>query len=135
MTGTKYFLLVDDDQDDRDFFREAILEIYPVSEIQEAKDGVHALELLDSNLLRLPDVIFLDLNMPRMDGKGFLARLKCSILLQHIPVFVFTTSSDPVDREESLRLGAERFFTKPCEFGELCNHVQAVFDLVFLMPE
>lgn len=135
MTGTKYFLLVDDDQDDRDFFREAILEIYPLSEIQEAKDGVHALEVLGSGNLRLPDVIFLDLNMPRMDGKILLTKLKDSLLHRQIPVFVFSTSSDPIDREESLRLGAERFFTKPCEFGELCNHVQAVFDLVFLMPE
>ena len=71
----KHILLVDDDQDDRDFFREAILEILPTTQIREAQDGVQALELLKALNQNLPDLIFLDLNMPRMDGITFLERM------------------------------------------------------------
>ncbi|MBN7811821.1 response regulator [Algoriphagus sp. H41] len=135
MADNKSFLLVDDDEDDRDFFREAVSEIYPAILVQEATDGVHALEVLHLTTLPLPDIIFLDLNMPRMNGKALLLELKNNRLFQHIPVFVFTTSSDPKDREDSLSLGATLFFTKPGDFGDLREYIRSVVDLVYFIPD
>lgn len=125
---SKHVLLVDDDQDDRDFFREAILEILPTSEIREAEDGVHALELLKTLSQNLPDMIFLDLNMPRMDGKTFLERMKKVALYREIPVFVFSTSSNPTDQKDSLDLGADSYHTKPYNFHVMCENVRSIFE-------
>ncbi len=65
-----------------------------------------------------------------MCGKTFLTELKKDFLLKDIPVFVFSTSSDPQDREDSLRLGAISFFTKPRCFEELRKKILSAFSLV-----
>ena len=121
------FLLVDDDDDDCDFFREAVREIDSTSVCVTAENGEDALVKLRKGLKKLPDLIFLDLNMPRMDGKHCLAELKKDPKLKAIPVIIYTTSSSPEDQEETRLLGASYFLTKPSDYQQLLK------DLVFVM--
>src|SRR6266700_1516457 len=84
-----------------------------------ASRGEEALNKLKAGLKQLPDYIFLDLNMPRMSGIECLAEIKKINILQHIPVIVYSTSSAQKDVEETKKLGADYFITKPPNFREL----------------
>ncbi|MDB5228933.1 MAG: response regulator [Bacteroidota bacterium] len=122
------FLVVDDDPDDRDFFLEAISEIYPSSQCLSAFNGEDALDKIRLKLKRLPDFIFLDLNMPRMDGWQCLSELKNDHKLKDIPVIIFTTSSSEKDKKETRDLGAVYFLTKPTDFKLLCSEIRHVVE-------
>ena len=115
------FLLVDDDIDDTFLFREVLNDVAPHIDLRTASNGQEALDLL-LNLAtenNLPDLIFLDLNMPRMDGKQCLSLLKANDQLQHIPVIMYTTSSHSRDIEETMQKGAVSFITKPSHVSDL----------------
>lgn len=119
MSKTKRFLLVDDDMDDAMVFGEVLAEVDPGIGFQTAPNGQEALEQLLQPGAPLPDLIFMDLNMPRMDGKQCLFEIKNNAQLQHIPVMMYTTSSHSADIEQSMQLGAICFITKPSDFKEL----------------
>jgi len=118
-------LLVDDDADDQLFFVDAIKAIEPTLECGIANNGVEALYYLERIPL-LPSIIFLDLNMPVMNGFECLAQLKKIIKYREIPVIIFTTSNNSVDRQRTLSLGANLFLTKPSDFFALKNELQDV---------
>jgi CheY-like chemotaxis protein len=119
---------VDDDLDDCDFLSEAVREIDPASVCLTAYNGEDALLKLRNAIKNLPDFIFLDLNMPRMDGKGCLAELKKDRNLKNIPVIIYSTSSAPEDIEETRSLGASYFLTKPSDYQKLLRDVMFVMD-------
>jgi CheY-like chemotaxis protein len=106
------FLLVDDDEDDRELFQIALEEVEHDIHYLEAASGVEALRTLRHSDT-LPDYIFLDLNMPHMNGRECLIELKKDPRLTAIPVIIFSTSNDPRDIEETKILGAIEFITKP----------------------
>ncbi len=112
---------MDDDMDDSFVFGEVLSEVDPAIGFITAANGQEALEKLQAPGAVLPDVIFMDLNMPRMDGKQCLFELKQNPKLQHIPVMMYTTSSHSADIEQSMQLGAVCFITKPADFKELKN--------------
>lgn len=114
-------LIVDDDKDDIDFFRMAMQKIDPGAVCHVANDCEEALEKLRHEYegAVLPDYIFLDLNMPRMDGRACLKELKKDAKLRNIPVIIYTTSSHARDRDETLKLGAAYFLTKPNALGKM----------------
>lgn len=112
-------LLIDDDEDDRDFFQFALEDIDKDIEYASAESGYEALEMLPQSAL--PDYIFLDLNMPAMSGRECLIELKKNPSFSHIPVIIFSTSSDPHDKEETKQLGAIDFITKPSKTSDLIN--------------
>jgi len=112
------FFLVDDDIDDANLFQETLGQVDPSIVFAHANDGQEALEQLTSATIR-PDLIFLDLNMPRMDGKQCLTAIKQDAQLQHIPVIMYTTSSQSQDIEETMLHGAVCFITKPSSIREL----------------
>jgi len=118
MLKTISFFLVDDDEDDQELFQLALEEADPEIQLITANNGHEALEMLEQDRVQ-PDYIFLDLNMPRMGGKECLIALKDNPLLAGIPVVIFSTSSDPLDRSETERLGAIDFMTKPSRISEL----------------
>jgi CheY-like chemotaxis protein len=108
----KKLLLIEDDEDDRDFFLEVIGETFPDKVCTTASNGREALDKLLRNEFQ-PDLIFLDLNMPLMSGKQFLAELKNHEELMKIPVVILSTSSDSKSIMETKALGAKHFITKP----------------------
>jgi CheY-like chemotaxis protein len=112
-------LLIDDDIDDRMIFGEVLKELAPDIIYHEAINGEDALTKLNNHLI--PDLIFLDLNMPRVDGKQFLAEIQQLEHLKHIPVIIYTTSSHESDKKETRELGASYFLTKPNSLHELTH--------------
>lgn len=119
-------LNVDDDREDREFFCDALREIDPQIICLVADSGSSALELLD-RLSILPDFIFLDINMPIMDGKTCLKRLKAIEELKPIPVIMYSTSTDTNEIKECYRLGADDFLIKPHSFGKLVDDLTSIF--------
>ena len=115
----KRFLVIDDDTDDRELFTEALALVDPVIVCDQAADGAEALKRLAAKEIDQPDIIFLDINMPVMDGWQFLARLKKEEMYKHIPVIVYTTSSTLKDKRIADDLGALCFITKPHAFASL----------------
>ena len=113
------FLLADDDADDKNLFCEALSEIDPGIVCHTASDGKEALAILSENQIDKPNIIFLDINMPVMDGWQCLGKLKEHTDHRDIPVIMYSTSSYQRDIELALESGAFCFFTKPSDYREL----------------
>lgn len=129
MTYTS-LLLVDDDPDDLLLFSEALNEIKAPVSYQSASDGIEALKKL-SKEDPVPQLIFLDLNMPMMHGFECLKRIKAHTVLQKIPVIIFTTSNSPLDINTAKHLGAAAYFCKPMHFNHLCEHLKSILTGLF----
>ena len=126
MNTTRTFFIVDDDIDDQDLFIEAVNEVDKSIKCMSVSNCEEALDLLKNRKINMPDMIFLDLNMPRLNGKQCLAELKKESHLAEIPVIIYSTSSEKRDIEETSRLGAAHFLTKPNKFEELCKAISFV---------
>lgn len=124
----KKFLIVDDDTDDREMFCEALQDVTPDSICYSAPNGRKAIMALDNREFEIPDLIFLDINMPVMNGWQCLSRLKEAEAYQSIPVIMYSTSSYPEDVEKAQRSGALCFFTKPSTFKELKQSLALVVE-------
>jgi CheY-like chemotaxis protein len=124
MQKVSNILFVDDDSDDQYLFRTALESVDKTINLQIADSGDDAFEILNHKVL--PDVIVLDLNMPMMGGREFLQSLKQRPVFKDLPVIIFSTSSNPKDKEETNELGAVGFITKPSEYGELCSYVKTI---------
>jgi CheY-like chemotaxis protein len=120
-------LIVDDDEDDRDLFCIAVHELEPKINIILARNGEEALQGLRLEKFPKPDLIFLDLNMPRLNGIQFLRELKKDSQMKVIPVVIYTSSKQQQDMDETKELGAEHFFAKPNSFKELSQIISDVF--------
>lgn len=122
-------MIVDDDVDDRSFFRDAIRTINPLYKSMEAEHGEDALLQL-KNRTQLPDYIFLDLNMPVMNGIEFLSQLSKEPLLKDIPVIVYTTSVSPSDMNATKDLGAKYYLPKSADLSKLPSKILFAIDMV-----
>lgn len=118
-------LLADDDMDDCFFFEKALEEISIATHLTQVQDGEQLMNYLNENSEHLPDILFLDLSMPRKTGFECLTEIKENIKLKSLPVLVFTTSfGRGFDFEKSLidtltRIGAEEYIRKPGDFQQL----------------
>jgi len=117
MQQNRRVLIIDDDEDDRELFCEAVGYVSKDIDCLHATDGENALELLAVGKGKLPDFIFLDLNMPRLNGKECLAEIKKRSHTKDIPVIIYSTSSSRNDKDETKLLGATDFLRKPSEFS------------------
>lgn len=125
----KILFMIDDDQDDRDIFREAVATCNPQIELMFAQDGVEALEILEASVI-MPDVIFLDYNMPRMTGLDCLRKLKANSATKDIPTIMYTTSGDREQEKVVLLLGADHYMQKTVSFKDLCEELARLFSLI-----
>ncbi len=130
MTKKYNILVIDDDFDDRQILIEALAEIDTNIECHTANDGVDALTLLSDNSLPLPQVIFLDLNMPRLDGKQFLVERSKIARLISIPVVMYSTTKRNEDIEETKKLGAFDFISKPSQYRLICKEVSGALNKI-----
>ena len=119
------FLLVDDDADDASLFCEALNNIGSV-ECNTVENGLELFKLLSNQNSNIPDIIFLDINMPMMDGWECLKKLKESSNYKSIPIIMYSTSSAKKDIDMAYSLGAQLFLTKPEEFRELSKILEIV---------
>ena len=117
-------LLADDDMDDRFFFDNALKEIPIATTLKTVSNGEQLMEWLFEKVTDLPDVLFLDLSMPRKTGFECLAEIKENEKLKALPVIMFTTSfTRGIDFEDNLkktlgRMGAMDYIRKPGDFEE-----------------
>jgi len=128
-------LLVEDDPADVELTRYTIEKSKVLIELQVVGDGVEALAFLRregkyADAPR-PDLILLDLNMPRMDGRAFLSEMRADDQLKTIPVVVLTTSQTDEDIYRSYHLGANCYITKPVGLEEFTKVVNAIEDFWF----
>jgi CheY-like chemotaxis protein len=119
MINSKMILLIDDDIEDQEIFVDALRHVDNSILCLGFADGEEALRLLETEIIDVPDVVFLDLNMPRFSGKQCLAAIKRMPKLNEVPVVIYTTSADKKDRDETFALGADHFLVKPSRFEDL----------------
>lgn len=110
-------MLVDDDQDDIELFSDVLNQIDSSIHLLTAHNGKDALDLLGSDIIEKPEHIFLDINMPIMNGLDCLEAIRAELNMQ-IPVTIYTTSKNPREYSRCQRLGAE-FLPKPHDYSSL----------------
>lgn len=128
--GSLSILMAEDDADDRVLLADAFAESGVVVSLDFVADGVELMQRLalreaDANQ-GLPDLVLLDLNMPRMDGREALRAIREHERLRHLPVIILTTSSAELDIRVSYQLGANSYVTKPRRFDELIAVLRAL---------
>ncbi|MCO6149136.1 response regulator [Flavobacterium sp. NRK1] len=120
MRPTKlHIMLADDDEDDRLFFKEAFEEVKINYSISAFNDGEQLMEHLYNTENALPDIIFLDLNMPRKSGIECLKEIRADKRLEKISVAIYSTSSSEQDIEDTFVSGANVYIKKPNDFNML----------------
>ena len=127
---SEQILLVEDDEADVLMTREAFREIQATNSLNVVGDGVEAIDYLrrPGEDRPRPDLILLDLNLPRMDGREVLAEIKADESLRAIPVVVLTTSEAEEDVLRSYDLHANAYVTKPVDFERFIKVVQQIDD-------
>lgn len=120
-------LLVEDNSGDERLVKEALKAARVVNEVTVARDGAEAEELLESGIESgyRPDLILLDLNLPKKSGREVLSYIKNSEKHKSIPVIILTSSEAETDIEKTYLLGANSFLTKPVDFEEFVNCINA----------
>jgi CheY-like chemotaxis protein len=118
-------LYADDDIDDCELVVEALEKIDPRIECTMVNDGREALRFLTGDD-DLPDYIFLDVNMPIMDGKHCLMELKKDDRLKDIPVVIYSTSQNESEIKELYAIGAQEYLRKPNSFNDLCFSLRSI---------
>lgn len=141
MTTFLEILLVEDNEGDVEMTQLAFRNSKPACNLSITHDGVEALEFLhkQGNFASAPtlQLIFLDLNMPRMDGKRFLEEIKMDANLKVIPVIMFTSSKSPKDIRECYERYASAYVVKPFEgskFGDALRQIVIFWNELGRLP-
>lgn len=119
-------LLVEDSLADIDLTVEALSGAAVPNEVTVVRDGAAALDYLRAAAKELPDLVILDLNLPRMNGHEVLATMRADDELRRVPVAVLTTSSAEADVVRTYDLGANCFLTKPVDVDQFVHVVQSI---------
>ncbi|MDF2436178.1 MAG: response regulator rcp1 [Bacteroidota bacterium] len=107
-----HFLLADDDPDDRTFFEITLKSLSPGAKLETVKDGAELLKFLEKNKKHLPDVLFLDINMPKKNGAECLAEIKRNDDLKKLPVIMYSTSLHEDAADQFYAKGAHYYIQK-----------------------
>ncbi|WP_046755429.1 response regulator [Kordia jejudonensis] len=114
-----HIVLADDDEDDRLFFTDAFEELKITTKVQTYNDGVYLMDYLNSEDAILPNVLFLDLNMPRKNGMECLKEIKANEKFADIAIAIYSTSASEEDIENTFIHGANIYIKKPDNFKKL----------------
>ena len=130
---TVTILMADDDEDDRLLTRDALTESRVLNDFHCVADGIELMKYLrreglykDEELYPAPSLILLDLNMPRLDGRGALEQIKADPRLRSIPVIILTTSKAEEDMLRAYDLGAASYIPKPVTFDKLVELMRSL---------
>jgi CheY-like chemotaxis protein len=114
-----HIILTDDDEDDRLFFIDAFEELNMNTKVTTFNDGLELMDYLNSEDAILPNVLFLDLNMPKMSGIECLNEIRANSKMSDIAIAIYSTSASEEDIEETFVLGANIYIKKPNSFKQL----------------
>jgi CheY-like chemotaxis protein len=115
-------LLIEDNPADANLVQEALLEHgvhCNLIHIKDGEEGVRFVNRLDRGEAPCPDLVILDLNLPRQPGSAVLERMRASSSCAHVPVVVLTSSNNQKDRDQAAKLGASLYIRKPSQLTEL----------------
>lgn len=119
-------LMADDDPDDREIIQDAISTLHPHEIVCFASNGEEVLQILEElPSSNDPCLIILDLNMPKLNGTQTLKQLKNNQRFRNIPVIIYSTSINPVEKEKCLNLGAHSYVIKPVSYKESIETVKS----------
>lgn len=118
-TDLLHILLADDDESDRLLFTEAFAELKIRTVVSTVNDGIELMELLNLEDQPLPNLLFLDLNMPRKSGLECLKEIRGNKNLKDISIAIYSTSHNQKDMDDTFFNGAHVYITKPDNFNEL----------------
>lgn len=125
-------VLADDDSDDSFLFNSVFEEIAPGKRLTVVKDGNELLDLLQHFV---PDLLFLDLEMPYKNGLECLLAIRGNTDLQGLPVVVFSSTTRPANIQTAYEMGADLFFIKPSVFSDLSNAIHSILQFDWSHPE
>ncbi|WP_417941205.1 response regulator [Flavobacterium sp. RS13.1] len=120
-------LLIEDDAIEVMKFNRVLANLHQVHKIIEANNGEEALEILKNKVI-IPDIIVLDLNMPKINGLEFLGILKADDVLRYIPAIVLTTSNNHKDVLEFYRIGIAGYLLKPLKYEEYADKIKKMIE-------
>ncbi|HEY0742976.1 MAG TPA: response regulator [Chryseosolibacter sp.] len=123
-----HLFIIDDDIEDQEIFIEAVKEVSDDIHCSSSTSGEEALHYLEHEAKKLPDLIFLDLNMPKLNGKQVLKEIKKRPSLKSIPVIMYSTSFAPRDIDEVKQIGASHHLLKPSRFNDLCAALSQILN-------
>jgi CheY-like chemotaxis protein len=129
----RQILPADDDPDDNLLYRDALEEIYLPSLLTTVRDGEQLIGLL-MEMQPLPDILFLDLNMPKKNGLDCLKSIRQIKLLRQLPVIIFSTSFEPIVVDQLYDNGARYYIRKPNDYSELKQVIVGVLTLTISGP-
>lgn len=129
-----HIVLIDDDEDDRMLFREAIKSSGHGDSFEEYPSGETFIHYMEGASSPLPEIIFLDINMPMLDGYSLLSLIRANNRFCHSNVVMFTTSSNQYDVKFAEQNQASGFAAKPSEYGKLEAMIQSAIQH-FLTPK
>lgn len=125
----KLIFLAEDDQDDCDFFKSALNAIDHNHELAIFNDGVALMDQLQPGMQRIPDMVVMDLNMPRKNGRQCIADIRANALFNNMPIIVFSTSSWIKDVTDLYHQGADLFVVKPNTYKNLVNLINKILSI------
>lgn len=123
---SKSIALAEDDSDDQLLFSEALKHICKESTLNAVADGMLLLEFLNARRNSLPDVIVMDVNMPGMSGIECLKIIRGTKGLDHLPVIIMSTSTNPHTIDDAFEHGADSYAVKPGTFNDLKQIVEKI---------
>ena len=131
MQTTKlHLLLADDDADDCLFFKEALEEIPVTASLATVNDGIQLMQHLQARRHLFPDILYLDLNMPRKNGYECLSEIRNNEKLRRMPIVIYSTPFDKASAESLYEQGASYYIRKPAEFPNLKKVIQRSIELI-----
>jgi CheY-like chemotaxis protein len=129
----KFIILADDDSDDRELFVEAVNEIDPSASVATFEYGDSLMNKLKT--MAIPDLIFLDINMPRKSGKACIAEIKQDTRLKHVPIVIYSTTLNKKDIDDAWASGALCFMRKPDSYSKLKSILKEIVERDFRNAE
>ena len=125
-------VLADDDSDDSFLFNSVFEELDPPRKLTVVQNGNELLSLLSHFV---PDLLFLDLEMPYKNGLECLVEIRNTPALRHLPVVVFSSTTRPANIQTAYEMGADLFFIKPSVFSDLSGAVSTILNMDWSQPK
>lgn len=127
----RYILIAEDDMDDRYLMKTALEETGITEEVKYVENGVEVINCLEevtekNGVFNYPKLILLDLNMPKMDGREVLKKLKSTEAYRKIPVIVFSTTKNQLEVNRCYDLGANTYIIKPVSYDTLVDTIRQI---------